>query len=257
MVFPLLFGVAPDDVKARVLDLLSGPQFWTEYGVRTVAPGQPNFDPERSLQLLGGVWPNLTAWVGYAGRTERPELAVEALRNVYRLSETAEPIAFKNVVPGEFPERLHGTTFESCGMALSPWVPPTYLWLAMDGLVGFRPTLDRLIVQPHLLDDWNWIAVRKFPFGGKLHSLFICDGTLHSTLDIESDHPVELYDQDVTDQIQCDAYAIGFRRGTELCVFVCSADERVVHIKMAPPLVEQERELEVSLTSGEARMITM
>lgn len=256
MIFPVLFGVSTEELKVRVLDLLSGPQFWTEYGVRTVAPGQPNYDPERSLQLLGGVWPNLTAWVGYAARTHRPELVVEAMRNVYRMCETPEPIAFKNVVPGQFPERLNGATFESSGMALSPWVAPTYLWLAMDGLVGFRPNLDRLIVQPNLPDSWHWVAVRKFPYAGELYSLFMYNGILYSTLDVQSDAYIELFDQDVTDQIESNAYVIGLRRSSGLTIFVCAGDEQTVHIKLSPPLVEREHVVEMKLASGEARIIT-
>ena len=257
MIFPVLFGVATDEMKERVLATLSGPEFWTEYGVRTVAPGQPNYDPELGLHLLGGVWPNLTAWVAYAGRIDRPDLVVEAMRNIFRISEVPEPIAFKNVVPGQFPERLHGENFQSRGMALSPWMPPTYLWLAMDGLLGFRPSIDRLIVQPHLPESWQWVAVRNFPYAGVSHSLFYYLGTLYSTLDVQSGYPVELFTEDVSDQIECNAYMIALRRDAELTIFISVPERQGVRLRLLPPLVEQERVMEFLMNPGSAQVVTL
>ena len=256
MIFPVLFGVATDELRERVLGVLGGPGFWTEYGVRTVCPGQPDYDPELGLHLLGGVWPNLTAWVGYANRIEHPDRTVEAMRNIFRIVETTDPIRFKNVVPGQFPERLHGENFQSRGMALSPWMPPTYLWLAMDGLLGFRPNLDRLIVQPHLPESWQWIAVRNFPYAGSSHSLFHYLGTIYSTLDVESGYPVERYEEDVSDQIECNAYLIALRRGQELTIFISVAERQGVRLRILPPLAEQERVMEFLMNPGSAQVVT-
>ena len=257
MIFPVLFGVATDELKEKVLEMLTGPRFWTEFGVRTVAPGEPNYDPELGLHLLGGVWPNLTAWVAYAGRIDHPERVIEAMRNIFRISEQPEPISYKNVVPGQFPERLHGENFQSRGMALSPWMPPTYLWLAMDGLLGFRPSLGRLIVQPHLPETWQWVAVRKFPYGGATHSLFYYLGTIYSTLDVQSGYRVELFEEDVTDEIECNAYAIALRRGEELTIFISVPERQGVRLRLLAPLVEQERVMEFLMNPGSAQVVTL
>ncbi|HWE64233.1 MAG TPA: hypothetical protein VHB98_21180, partial [Chloroflexota bacterium] len=256
MIFPVMFGVATPELTERVLDILYSPAFWTEYGVRTVAPGQPDYDPEYGLQLLGGVWPNLTAWVAYANRIDHPERMVEGMRNIFRICEPEEPIRFKNVVPGQFPERLHGENYQSRGMALSPWMPPTYLWLAMDGLLGFRPALDRLIVQPHLPENWQWVAVRRFPYAGAIHSLFHYLGTIYSTLDVQSGYPVELYEEDVSDQIECNAYIIALRRATELTIFISVPERQGVRLRLLPPLVMQERIMEFVMNPGSAQVVT-
>ena len=256
MIFPVLFGVASDEMKDRVLGVLSGPRFWTDYGVRTVAPGQPNYDPELGLHLLGGVWPNLTAWVAYASRIDAPERVVEAMRNIFRISEAPEPIAFKNVVPGQFPERLHGENFQSRGMALSPWMPPTYLWLAMDGLIGFRPGIGELIVQPHLPENWQWVAVRAFPYAGGTHSLFYYLGTIYSTLAVQSGYPVELYEEDVSSLVECNAYTIALRRGDELTIFLSVPERQGVRLRVPPPLVEQEQTMEFLINPGSAQVVT-
>jgi hypothetical protein len=181
---------------------------------------------------------------------------VEGMRNIFRICEPDEPIRFKNVVPGQFPERLHGENFQSRGMALSPWMPPTYLWLAMDGLVGFRPSLDRLIVQPHLPENWQWVAVRRFPYGGAIHSLFHYLGTIYSTLDVESGYPAELYEEDVSDQIECNAYIIALRRKTELTIFISVPERQGVRLRLLPPLVEQERIMEFVMNPGSAQVVT-
>ena len=121
--------IAPDEyvevtpkslrLRKRILDRLMGEEFWTPYGTRTVSPNEANYDPDFGYQLVGGVWPNLTAWTAYCVRKEHPEKLVEGMLNTYRLSETEKPKDFVNVVPGEFPERLHGETFVSRGMTMS------------------------------------------------------------------------------------------------------------------------------------------
>ena len=56
-IFPVLFGVADEQHKRKILDLLYTPEFWTPFGVRTVGKHQDEYDPEYGIQLLGGVWP--------------------------------------------------------------------------------------------------------------------------------------------------------------------------------------------------------
>ena len=167
MIFPVLFGVATDELKERVLGdadrpRTSGPSTacapWPRpAGLRSRAgpapAGRRLAQPDRLGRLCRAASSTRSGWW-------RPCATSSAS------ARRPEPIGFKNVVPGQFPERLHGENYQSRGMALSPWMPPTFLWLAMDGLLGFRPTLDRLIVQPHLPESWQWVAVRNFPYAG-------------------------------------------------------------------------------------------
>jgi hypothetical protein len=129
-IFPVLLGVADDERKRRVLDTLYSSEFWTPFGVRTVGRNQETFDPEHAMQLLGGIWPNLTAWVAYSSKSYAPRRLVAGMRNIWKISEVENPKAYGNVVPGLFPERLSGQSFKSRGMTMSPWMPPTFLWLA-------------------------------------------------------------------------------------------------------------------------------
>ena len=201
MVFPLLFDVAEEPVRQRVEGRLLSPAFWTPYGTRTVGADQPEYDPDAGSQLLGGVWPNLTAWVAYAVRRAHPGMVAEALRRLFRICEAEEPAWLGHVVPGEFPERLHGDTGRSRGMALSPWMPPTYLWLAVSGLVGVEPRLGGLWVQPALPEGCRWVLLRGLPFGGGRLTAVLWEGTLHVAGEVGSPWPVERYDEDCTDQV--------------------------------------------------------
>ncbi|MGA9120641.1 MAG: hypothetical protein WB699_14855 [Bacteroidota bacterium] len=190
LVFPVMLGAAEDGVKESVLKRLTGADFWTPYGARTVPPGEAIFDPERGYQLVGGVWPNLTAWIAYSLRAEQPEKVAEAMRNIYRIVEEDIPVDHGFVVPGEFPERLHGTDFHSRGMTLSPWTPPTYHWLGVEGLLGLHCTSDGVELNPALPESWQWIAVKDLPLLGSTLSAFLFHGTVYASMKVNSRLPV-------------------------------------------------------------------
>ena len=129
-VWPTLIGAR------RSLNLLHGAEFHTPYGTHTVGSGEAEYHPNFGHGLMGGLWPNLTAWVAYAGRSDYPERVAEMMSSVYALSEPAEPAAGGHLVPGEFPEWFDGETFESRGMAMSPWMPRHTCGSALRGWRG-------------------------------------------------------------------------------------------------------------------------
>ncbi len=228
LVFPLLFGVADAETEERILNLLHEPQFWTPVGVRTVGEKQPEYDPELGVGLLGGIWPNLTAWVAYAARERHPEWLVEAMENIYRLSEVPFPTAHGRICPGEFPERLDGETWLSRGMAFSPWMPPTYLWLALEGLAGVMPTSEHLRLEPHLPASWKWLWVRNIPYAGKPFSFCFHQGVIHAVrtaTPIDSPHHLELYDEDVSSWVETETDCLALRRGEDVTVFLTSSEQ--------------------------------
>jgi hypothetical protein len=257
LVFPVLFGLADDRLRRHILNVLFSREFWTEYGVRTVGRNEPEYDPEFAMRLMGGIWSNLTAWVAYASRIDYPEKTVEAMRNLYRISEVSEPRAFKNVVPGAFPEALHGDTFQSRGMAQSPWVAPTYLWLAIDGVLGLRPSVDDLQISPCLPESWQWCAVRNVPFQGGRFSYFFHNGTLYTERRVKTGHEMEIFEEDVTDHVECNAYTIALRRGKETVIFIGTHERQGVVLTVKPPLVTTERRFEFVLNPSAARVLTI
>jgi hypothetical protein len=201
LVFPVLAGVAEGEEATAILDRLYSAEFYTPFGIHTVSRAEAEYDPAYGYGLLGGLWPNLTAWVAYAGRTRYPDRLVAMMQHLYALSEPADPRAGGNLVPGEFPEWFHGETYQSLGMAMSPWMPPTYLWLGLEGLMGLRPTPTGLHADPHLPADWSWIGLRNLPYRGDRISLFACDGRIYSTTSLESTWPVAVFAADATEAL--------------------------------------------------------
>jgi hypothetical protein len=257
-IFPVMFGVAGPERKRKILERLFQPDFWTPYGVRTVSNLEEGYDPDYGVHLLGGVWPNLTAWVGYSSKGTSPRRLVAAMRNIWKISEVENPKAYYNVVPGEFPERLSGDTFKSRGMAMSPWMPPTYVWLAYEGLLGFEPRLEGLRVNPHLPDDWSWVGARDVPvMGGKL-SLFYYRRRLHSTMAVGSRSKSRVYDEDVTRHVECDApFYVALRHGTDVSVFLGTDEAGTYSAVVRPPLVASEQRLSVALREGAGKLFAL
>jgi glycogen debranching enzyme len=257
-IFPVMFGVADDNLKRKVLDRLHSPEFWTPYGVRTVSNLEDGYDPDHGVHLLGGVWPNLTAWVGYSGKGYSSRRLVTAMRNIWKISEVENPKAYYNVVPGEFPERLSGETFKSRGMAMSPWMPPTYVWLAYEGLLGFEPSLTGLRINPHIPDDWSWVGVRDVPvLNGKL-SMFYYRRRLHATMPVGSKSKTVVYEEDVSRFVECDApFSVAMREGDSSVVFVATDAAGTFTLRIQPPLVGEEQAYTVELREGGSKLFDL
>ncbi len=253
-IIPVMFDVAGAEPRRRILERLTCPDFWTESGVRTVPPDEPHFDPESSYQLLGGVWPNLTAWVGWSLREERPELLVEAMRCIYRISEAERPADLGFVVPGEFPERLHGTRFTSRGMAMSPWMPPTYLWLAVEGLMGFNATPEGVTLNPHLPQSWSWSAVFRLPVRGQLLDAFCHQGTLYATMPVITRHTLVVGEPLTVGEKPPGLHVLALQ--TDGHVIVCAGTDRPASGSITVASSRGTLHLTIRLDRGEAMVIT-
>lgn len=253
LIFPVLFEIADDEMRTRILERLLSEEFWTPYGTRTVSPREANYDPDFGYQLVGGVWHNLTAWIAYAVRKQMPEKLVEALLNTYRLSECPTPKEFGNVVPGEFPERLHGASFTSRGMTMSPWMPPTYVWLVIEGLLGVQPALSHLEISPSIPATWGWVAVKEVPYRGEMISAFLYGGTLYSTKEVRSRFSV-VVGKPVTCKTSSDhLFALAMYDDRTLRIFV-AADHDVSGI-VAAQLDGQNVIREIRLSAGNAQLL--
>ena len=250
LVFPVLAGVADPDLEERILERLTRPDMWTEHGVRTVSLSDPGFDPEAGYQLLGGIWPNLTAWVAYCLRKSRPEKVAEALLNIVRAAESPRPAAFGYVVPGEFPERVHGSGFESRGMTLSPWTPPTYFWLGIEGLLGLTCSWHGIGLHPAMPASWRWIAVKDLPVHGGTLTAFLHEGALYASRPVDSMLPVRVGVELKTTSDSADVMTAGLFIDGECIVFAGAADgaEGVIRCEYNGSTMERA----VTLAAGEA-----
>jgi mannosylglycerate hydrolase MGH1-like protein len=207
--FPVMFGVAPEEVALRIVSRLHAADFWTDAGIRTVSRLALDYSPDRRYGLTGGVWPGVTWWLAIAAGYFYPELMVRALRASFD-HFARDPLA-THTVPGQFAEWFDGESLINRGARLSPWEPPRFLWAAVEGICGLTPLGKGLRARPLLPGEWQWLALRRFPYQGREHSLFLTRQPgeslrFYSTvpLEVAPSDEVVLFDDDVTISVTLD-----------------------------------------------------
>ncbi len=200
LVYPVLFGASDPAASQAILQELFSSHLWVSAGdgaggLRTVSSAQGGkwgYRPEASqgdYGLLGGIWPNLALWAARAAFAEdQPDLGLKALRATFLLSERQNP-GRHNFVPGEFPEYFSADNLLQRGMPLSPFVPPIFVWSALEGLLGVTPHASGLKVNPVLPGGWDWVAASRLPYRGQSISILAVrdDHTLYTTAPVETD----------------------------------------------------------------------
>ena len=256
-VFPLIFGVADEDQTEAITTRLFDTDFMTRAGVRVLPDRSPRFDPEGKAGLSGGVWPGATWWLSMGCRLDRPRFMADALGKSY--SHLLKDPCTYNTMPGQFNEWLDGRTLVNCGMRLSPWAPPRFLWAAIEGLAGICLDFDRVRLDPSLPPEWNWLSITDLPCHGKRLTLVLTRGTdglcVHTCDDIDTELPVERYEELVEDSLEIIASGLSstaFRRGSETLLFVGNRRDRMMSGPLlAHHLLDSGRRYRVSTaTSG-------
>jgi len=134
LALPALFQAGPEEARVRTLLRLVEADFRHPCGLRSLSGDDPAYHPRFGWGLMGGSWPNATAWAAAALAPYRPERAWELAADIADSLFPATGRASGVSVPGQFPEWFDGDTGESAGMSLSPWMPATYVWLIEEGL---------------------------------------------------------------------------------------------------------------------------
>lgn len=257
-VFPALCEVGDPAHHQRVLTELLGPDFRTPRGIRTVACSDPEFDPVFGIGLVGGSWPNLTLWVARVAAESRPADAVALMEDIGALLETKRPVEL-NAVPGELPEWYGGDDLRNLGMALSPWAPPTYVWMAVEGLGGLKPATGAAIVEPHLPPGWNWLAVAGVPWRGERLTWFLHDGVLYCTHAVETSRRLVVLAEDVSDRVRAPGAEVVALRGADGAAVLVAAPQAVETQVVVPADLtggQGAQRIRLKLAAGEARCLT-
>ncbi len=231
LVFPVLFGVAPQDRAARIISTLSEASFWTDAGIRTVPRDDLTYGPVNGYGLLGGVWVAVTFWYAFAAAKHDPAFMAHALASSFR-HFSSDPRR-NNTVPGQFSEWLHGEILVNQGMMLSPWDAPRYLWAAIEGAGGLNVFGLDAKINPNLAADWRWLTAVNVPFRGKSIAWIACrmpDGLqLHTTSDLSSDVPITKYARDITDSVRVAdprVTVVGFANDDRTVIFIGNSSPR-------------------------------
>ncbi len=245
-VFPVIMRACSDETAFRIITRLNCPDFWTSAGLRTVSRLDPRYDPSAYSGLLGGVWPGLTWWYAFAAARYHPEVMVRALRSSFAHYGVAPRLY--NTVPGQFSEWFDGESLSNHGMRLSPWEPPRFLWAAIEGVCGLMITPGAPKINPLIPNYWKWVGVRDLPYHGSLLTYFLVrEGDagfrVYSTQNVDSDWGVELYTDDVSDNVQIfsdRAVLIALRREGGMVILIGNTGEGtaftplVINDTMAP-----------------------
>jgi len=220
LVFPVMFGVAPDDVAAHIIARLSDRDFWTEAGIRTTPRDAPNYTPNGGWGLLGGVWVGVTFWYARAAAKYQPTFMDHALATSFR-NYSRDPKK-NNTVPGQFSEWLHGETLVNDGMMLSPWDPPRYLCAAIEGVAGLLPEGDSVRCWPHLAPDWKWMGVQDLLYRGHRITWFavrVPELQMYTNFHFQESSPYLAYDEDISASVHVtgdSGVSLGLRQGEAL-----------------------------------------
>ena len=231
LVFPVIFGVADEDMAARIVNRLSAQDFWTDAGIRTVPRGAPNYGATHGYGLLGGVWVGVTFWFAFAAARFNPDLMARSLSTSF--THYSRDPRKNNTVPGQFSEWLHGETLVNQGMMLSPWFPPRYLWAAVEGVAGLDITTDPPGLEPRLAPQWRWYGMRGLPFRGRSLTWFAVrtpDLRIYSNV-IFTDTAAEAYPEDVSHTLRLtggSVVAIALRRAGSFVVLIGNTTEHSV-----------------------------
>jgi len=252
LIFPVMSEISPKEMTKHILELLFSKQFWTPFGCRTIGNEQPDYDPEYSCNLMGGIWPMVATWIAYSGRKLNKDKVLEALRNIYSISETKIPKNYGAICPGEFPERLNGDTYVSEGAKSSPVAAPSYLWLAIEGLVGIDPQIDKLVIEPCLPEEWKWLAVKNIPYKGEKITFFYWEDTIYSNNYFKTSYPLEVFDEEISESLNMPVFSIVLKRKEEIIVFLnaCNDIKFNLEIEELPKI-----KTPIFLKAGEAKIL--
>lgn len=231
LIFPVLFGVAPPERAAAIINTLSVASFWTDAGIRTVPREALDYGPVKAFGLLGGVWVAVTYWFAFAAASHQPSVMARALASSFH-HFSIDPRR-NNTVPGQFSEWLHGEILSNQGMMLSPWDAPRYLWAAIEGAGGLHVMRPDAEIAPALADDWRWLTAVNVPFRGTSIAWIACrmpDGLhLHTTSTLPSPAKKMTYARDVTDAVRVsdpEATVVALAGDEGAIVFVGNSGER-------------------------------
>jgi glycogen debranching enzyme len=153
-------GIVPDERVEAVVAHLVSEEMFSGWGIRTLAEGQPVYNPIEYHN--GTVWPHDTALIAaglarYGRRQEANRLAVALLEAAghfaYRLPEAfAGYPRSVTQVPVEYPSACSPQAWSS-GAPL----------LLMRIMLGLDPTATALAVRPHLPIETNRLVLRGLP----------------------------------------------------------------------------------------------
>jgi glycogen debranching enzyme len=149
-----------DSQTAQVLDAIASWRFQSDWGTRSVAMGEPGFDP--TAYAHGSVWGLATAEVAQAYWTaHQPDIAWQVWRTLVPWSTLDSP--------GHMHEVLAGDTYHAQleSVPEQTWSSASFLSTAVHGIFGLDVDQERglLTIASHLPTDWDHASLKGVQVG--------------------------------------------------------------------------------------------
>ncbi|MGD9881675.1 amylo-alpha-1,6-glucosidase [Reyranella sp.] len=162
----LFTGIALPERAEQVVKCLSGPSFFSGWGVRTLATGEPRYNPMSYHN--GSVWPHDNALIaaGFARYGFRHS-AARIFAGLFAASRYIELHRLPELFCGFPRRRSHGPTFYPVACAPQAWATATPVSLLQSCLgLGFDTSRGSVILDAPLLPDFlDDVSLRRISLG--------------------------------------------------------------------------------------------
>ena len=153
-------GMLTPEREARVLDRIAGPDFVTDWGLRSLAASDPRYNP--NLYSSGSVWGLGTAEAAATyWRAHRPLTAWALWQGLAAWNTLDSAGHMHEVLAGDF----YHPEVES--VPEQTWSSAGFLRAGVEAMLGLepRPARNTLGFAPHLPADWGEVTVRNVRVG--------------------------------------------------------------------------------------------
>jgi cellobiose phosphorylase len=169
--WPVMSRIARDGRAEQSMDSL-WKHLMTKYGALTFTPAYTKKNSALGIisQFAPGTKENATvflhpnAWVVVAEATlGRGDKAYEAWKRSSFLTRSAQPDLYK-VEPYVYPEFVYGPQNPHFGVGKYSWMTGSAAWFfraCTDWIVGMRPTIDGLVIDPCVPKNWKEFSARR------------------------------------------------------------------------------------------------
>ena len=177
--WPVISGFATQERATQALDSVYN-KLNTTNGIKLSTPGYNGFDPQLGgvstyppgAKENGGIFLHSNPWVMIAeAKMGNGERAYEYYRQINPASKNDDIDTFESE-PYCYPQNILGDEHKQFGLGRNAWLSGTSSWTYVAGtqwILGVRPEIDGLLVDPCIPAKWPEFKVRRQFRGATYH----------------------------------------------------------------------------------------
>ena len=180
--WPVISGFAPPERAKQALDSVYA-NLNTAHGIKLSTPGYNGFSPDLGgvstyppgAKENGGIFLHANPWVMIAeAKMGNGDRAYQYYRQINPASKNETIDVFESE-PYCYPQNILGDEHAQFGLGRNAWLSGTSSWTYVAGtqwILGVRPDVDGLIIDPCIPQDWPEFTVRR-QFRGALYCIHV------------------------------------------------------------------------------------